>query len=94
VPATGNWDSDADWGAWENSGRVFKPVNHFYPAAGYRYYNTSATLYSSGNLGYYWVSGAYTTKLAWRLTFYSSDVYPQSLSDRANGQSIRCIKEQ
>ena len=94
MPASGNWGSDTDWGAWENSGRVFKPatVNHFYPATGFRSVNGS--LLSVGSAGYYWSGTGSSTTGGYYLRFNSPGVYPNTSNYRGHGFAARCVKEQ
>lgn len=44
-------------------------------------------------VGYYWSSTAYNANLAYRLSLYSSGVYPQSGDDKSYGFSVRCVRD-
>ena len=94
VPPSGNWGSDTDWGAFGNNGRVFKSgsINQFYPAAGYRPYNTGKVGLVTF-MGYYWSATPGSYRDSYRLYFYNSEVSPVHYNFRANGCTIRCIKE-
>ena len=56
--------------------------------SGYVY---SGALNDAGSYGYYWSSSVYSSNSAYSLYFGSSRVYPQSRSDRYNGNSVRCV---
>ncbi|MEI8270829.1 MAG: hypothetical protein WCG45_05695, partial [bacterium] len=61
------------------------------PSGGYRDYS-SAGLDLLGSNGYYWsstVNGVY----AYDPGFNSTAVYPANNSNRANGLSVRCLKD-
>lgn len=66
----------------------------FLPAAGLRNSN-SGELASTSSNGYYWSSSPnYGGNLnAGNLYFYSGNVYPLSNNGRANGFSVRCVRE-
>ncbi|MEI7621266.1 MAG: hypothetical protein WCJ51_01905, partial [Candidatus Moraniibacteriota bacterium] len=59
------------------------------PAAGYR--STGGTLNYQGSYGFYWSSSPYST-YAYYLYFDSGSVNPTSIGNRANGFSVRCLK--
>jgi hypothetical protein len=61
------------------------------PLAGYRYYDSSTTVYHQGNSSDYWSSspnGSY----ARNLYLDASDVYAYRSNDRAFGFSLRCFR--
>ena len=64
----------------------------FFPAAGYV---NGTNLYGAGNYGYYWSSSFYEifTDSAYRLSFSSYYVYPDSYRNRYNGFPVRPFKD-
>ena len=66
----------------------------WYPASGYRSYS-NGNLKDVGNLGRYWSgSPSTTTDNAFYMLFdYYANVYPSISEDRANGYSVRCVRE-
>jgi uncharacterized protein (TIGR02145 family) len=66
----------------------------WYPASGYRSYN-NGNLKDVGNLGRYWSgSPSTTTDNAFYMLFdYYANAYPSISEDRANGYSVRCVRE-
>lgn len=60
------------------------------PLAGSRNYYYS-DVNSVGNISYYWTSTPAMTD-AYNLYINSSNIYPQNLSNRAGGNSVRCFK--
>lgn len=66
----------------------------FLPAAGLRYSN-SGELASTSSYGYYWSSSPNDggSNSAGNLAFYSGNVYPLNNNYRANGFSVRCVRE-
>jgi len=86
-------DSGSEWDELNGvTGRYFGDgtLKLFLPAAGVRYRNTGAVLYSGGN-GYYWGSAVYGI-YARDLVFYSGNVGVSS-AYRAFGLSVRCVAE-
>ena len=64
----------------------------WYPASGFRD-GSSGSLYGVGGYGFYW-SVSPSGKYAYYLNFsYDGRVSPASYVYRADGQSVRCIKE-
>ncbi|MCM1249817.1 MAG: fibrobacter succinogenes major paralogous domain-containing protein [Alistipes sp.] len=65
----------------------------FYPASGYRYFQSGA-LNVVGTYGYSWSSSPYAAGNAGAggLGFYSASVYPLNSSNRADGFSVRCVQ--
>lgn len=61
----------------------------FLPAAGFR----GGSLINVGSCGYYWSAGSYSNMNGSGLYFFSSYVFPQSNSSRANGYSVRPVSE-
>ena len=89
IPTSAEWDAErASWSSNNSAGAFASALK--LPVAGLRYYTTG--LHSPvGSGGYYWsgtVSGAY----AQHLYLSSGNAYMLS-SYRANGLSVRCIKE-
>lgn len=91
-------NTDSEWVADYNNtgvaGRKFmKKSDHsvyvFFPASGY-YDGTS--LYYRGAFGTYWSSSFYSATYAYRLYFDSSSVYPQNLSYRRIGFTVRPVQ--
>ena len=62
----------------------------FLPAAGGRF---RESLFNVGSYGYYWSAGPSNTTYGRNLSFYSSNVYPQSYCSRAYGFSVRPVSE-
>ena len=65
----------------------------FYPASGYRHFNTG-TLYDVSTSGYYWCSSpGYDSTMDAGYMVFNYYVYPLSAYSRANGFNVRCTKE-
>ena len=62
----------------------------FFPAAGYRNYN-SGNAFNRGNLGYYWSSNPSNSN-AYDLYLYGGDAF-MSYDSRASGCSVRCVRD-
>ena len=78
----------ASWTANTSVGAINSPLK--LPLAGYRYYS-NGTLYNVGSNGFYWSSTVSSTS-ARHLYLNSSSALMYS-SDRALGNSVRCIKD-
>jgi len=102
IPATGyTGTSDNTW-VWNDAvgttrGWLITPSGSttptlFLPAAGYRYYNSSA-LNGMNSLGYYWSSSANDTNADY-MYFTGTSVGPANYANRAYGASIRCVVDQ
>ena len=104
LPTREEWEALCDLGStWddERKGRWFGG-NHdsdhkgslFLPAAGLRNGNSGELANTSSN-GYYWSSspnyGGYSN--AGGLSFSSGNVYPLNNDSRANGFSVRCVRD-
>ncbi|MDR0746034.1 MAG: fibrobacter succinogenes major paralogous domain-containing protein [Mediterranea sp.] len=76
----GVWSAGYSWGD-----------NAQYPAVEYRH-RESGTLYYPGTLGYYW-SASPISDNASSLYFNNGNVYVANTNYRANGFSIRCVRE-
>jgi uncharacterized protein (TIGR02145 family) len=63
----------------------------FYPATGVRV-SSNGSFYNVGTYGYYW-SSAVSGASGYNMYFVSGSVNPASDYDRANGFSVRCVKE-
>jgi hypothetical protein len=76
---------------WGNYGRIYN--GSYYPAADYRN-SDLGVLYSNTLLGYYWSGSPYSISFGCNLYFDSSRI-DSSYNDinRANGFSVRCVKE-
>jgi uncharacterized protein (TIGR02145 family) len=85
------WDST-------NSGRHWTLANGttaaWYPAVGYRSYN-SGVLDFVGSNGYYWSASPHPSdrSRAYYLNFYNGNVNPAYDHLRSYGHSVRCVKE-
>ena len=66
----------------------------WYPAVGYRYYDSGA-LGNVGSNGYYWSASPVpsSSSNAYYLSFSNGNVYPANLNYRGNGCSVRCVRE-
>ena len=104
LPTRKEWKALCDLGStWDDElkGRWFGG-NHdsdhkgslFLPAAGLRYSN-SGELASTSSYGYYWSSSPYYggDNGAGTLGFYSGVVNPLYYYSRANGFSVRCVRD-
>ena len=104
LPTQYEWVALCDLGStWDDElkGRWFGG-NHdsdhkgslFLPAAGLRYSN-SDELASTSSYGYYWSSspGYGSSNYAVNLYFRSGFVYPLNYFNRANGFSVRCVRD-
>ena len=87
VPAKEQWGQICKpyWNDWE---RLSKEL--WLTMAGYRYRSTGL-YYSQSTYGLYWSSSPSTTN-AFRMGFLSANVRPTNADDRADGFSVRCIK--
>ena len=89
IPTMAEWNSErASWSNPYLPGAFASPLK--LPAAGNRYYSNGSL--NEGSRGYYWSSTVGESHFAQRLLFYSSDALISS-DYKANGYSIRCIKE-
>jgi uncharacterized protein (TIGR02145 family) len=88
-------NTDREWTAINgvNGWKFMKKTDHsvfvFFPAAG-SYHGTS--LYDRGSDGYYWSSSYDNSSRAYYLYFGSSNVSPQSSSNRYYGFSVRAVQ--
>ena len=65
----------------------------WYPASGYRN-DVDGALYSVGDSGYYWSVTPFGGSSASSLNFYDNgNVHPAGYKSRAQGNSVRCLKE-
>jgi len=76
------------WGTQNSTGAISSVLK--LPMPGYRY-SSDGTVYDEGIYGHYWSGSAYGTSARY-LNFYSGGVYPNNNYSRANGFSVRCIK--
>ena len=83
---------------WSNSGFTWtldnEPTAAWYPAVGYRDYDSGALDYVGSN-GYYWSASPYpgSSDYAYYLYFNDGDVYPAYYYNRSSGYSVRCVRE-
>ena len=98
VPLIGVWSglttSDFQWNV-TNKGRTNNSFGGFYPAAGSRSYANGGLVYD-GSQGYYWsasVKGSDASCLSFNDGNVDTSDSPQSVAGRANGHSVRCVKE-
>ena len=89
VPTDTEWNTADTFGAWNNNTDTFNSDLKL-PSAGYRN-RVSGLLNNQGTDGNYWSSTVSGT-IARRLSFYSAAAYTYS-SSRANGFSVRCLKD-
>jgi hypothetical protein len=93
--ATGVSTPNAEVIPWTGDGRIYAPVNTYYPAAGQRDL-ASGSLYSMGSDGYYWTAtAAYPGEFtASSFVMYLNNSKFRSYGGyRASGYSIRCVQE-
>jgi hypothetical protein len=76
----------------EDYGRIYRG-KIFYPADGTRQ-GDSGALYHIGSYGIYWSASISSTPMySYCLYFYSGNVLTSGYSNRADGISVRCVKE-
>ena len=84
-------------GTWSNGWNFYcnssKTETVFFPASGYRYYNSPAVLYHVGNGGFHWSAAPHGTYYGWHLSFFPSDVYPLNDGHRSCGFGVRPCQE-
>jgi len=91
VPAQAEWASVVSaCGITNYSTAISNSCGLKLPASGYRYYFDASISYR-GTVGNYWSSG-FTGSDAYSLSFGSGLVYPADSANRANGFSVRCLK--
>uniref|UniRef100_UPI004048E1FA hypothetical protein n=3 Tax=Flavobacterium sp. TaxID=239 RepID=UPI004048E1FA len=89
LPTEAEWEAErTSWSSNNEAGAFASPLK--LPVAGYRNYS-NGTLTSVGSYGYYWSSTVFGTYASF-LYFFSSDAYMFSYY-RANGFSVRCLKD-
>jgi uncharacterized protein (TIGR02145 family) len=89
VPTQAEWTIADTFGSWNNNTDTFNSTLKL-PSAGYRY-RDNATLIRPAAFGYYWSSTVSNTN-ADLLYFLSSQAGPTNFT-RANGFTVRCLKE-
>lgn len=84
------WDSTNKGRHWTLS----DGTTAWYPAVGYRYYDSGALRYV-GSYGYCWSASPNPSDsyYAYYLHFYNNYVCPACHYNRGNGQSVRCVRE-
>ncbi len=89
LPTEAEWEAErTSWSSNNAAGAFASPLK--LPVAGFRYYS-NGTLSNVGSIGLYWsstVSGTFARHL-----FFSSSNANMSSSNRANGFSVRCLKD-
>ena len=85
-----NGDFNKGWYFYTKKNKQGNTV--FFPAWGYRYYNTGS-LYRVPTYGYYWVAGPYNRNDGRYLHFSSGYVHPMDNTYRAFGYSVRSAEE-
>ena len=89
IPTEAEWDAERlSWSANTSVGAFASPLK--LPLAGYRYYS-DGSLYGDGTSGRYWSSTVSSTGAPY-LYFNSSNALLIAIS-RANGLSVRCLKD-
>lgn len=89
LPTDAEWNAERNsWSSNNASGAFGSPLK--LPMAGFRSFS-SGSLFDVGSFGYYW-SSTVSGSVARRLGFGSSNAYMFS-NYRANGFSVRCIKD-
>ena len=94
MPLIGVWsDLETSNFQWDvtNKGRTNNSFGGFYPAAGSRS-NANGGLVYDGSQGYYW-SASVNSSDASCLSFNDGNVDTSVSAGRANGHSVRCVKE-
>ena len=89
VPTNNEWNTADTFGAWNNNTDTFNSSLKL-PSAGYRN-RVNGLLYNQGTVGVYWsstVSGAYARHL-----YFGSTAANTNFNFRANGFSVRCLKD-
>jgi len=89
LPTEAEWEAErTSWSSNSSAGAIASPLK--LPVAGGRFYS-NGSLSSVGSSGFYWFSTVSGT-LARLLYFFSSSAYMGS-NDRADGGSVRCLKD-
>jgi hypothetical protein len=83
---------DATTFPWTSNGRVYTAKSTYYPAAGGRQ-GSSGEMAFIGTYGHYWSASVYGDSQAQKMYFYSTALNSESRSNRAVGQSVRCVQE-
>ncbi len=98
VPLIGVWSglttNNFQWNV-TNKGRTNNSFGGFYPAAGSRSYANGGLVYD-GSQGYYWsasVNWSDASCLSFNDGNVGTSVSSESVAGRANGHSVRCVKE-
>ena len=89
VPTNNEWNTADTFGAWNNNTDTFNS-NLKLPSAGYRS-RINGLLLNQGTNGYYWSSTVSGTSA--RFLYFLSAVAITTTDDRANGFSVRCLKD-
>lgn len=87
------WDEDRKGRWFGGNHETDHEGSLFIPATGFRHVTTGALIHV-GTEGDYWSSSPYSSSStgAGHLGFNSTAVYPQGGSSRANGFSVRCVR--
>ena len=89
VPTDAQWATADSFGAWNNNTDTYNSALKL-PSAGYRT-RINGLLSSQGTYGYYWSSTVSGTDA--RSLGFSSTAANASSSNRANGFTVRCLKD-
>jgi hypothetical protein len=100
IPA---WNGNTPWSTFTTDNFTWTDANYggtyngetFYPASGYRHFDSGA-FYYVGLYGYYWSASASdlsTPEYSYRLYFGNDGTFTNSSYNRALGYSVRCVKE-
>jgi len=99
IPKNGTYDglvtTNFPWtGSGITAGRTWTSVSSFFPASGRRF-QTSGKFYNVGSWSYSWMSKSYTDRpeLGCDLYFNSGSVSPNNGNYRADGMTVRCIRD-
>ncbi|MDE7356378.1 MAG: hypothetical protein K2N21_06400 [Rikenellaceae bacterium] len=88
----GGWSS-SDYGYITLTLKTDSSKKLEFPAVGWRYDDSSGTLYNAGTLGHYWSSVADGSGNAYNLWFNSSDLSVSNGRSKRNGFSVRCVRQ-
>ena len=89
VPTNNEWNTADTFGDWNNNTDTYNSALKL-PSAGYRSH-INGLLRNQGTLGYYWSSTVSGTTTRY-LYFSSTAAYTHSTTLRANGFTVRCLK--
>ena len=90
VPTNTEWNTADTFGAWNNNTDTYNSALKL-PSAGFRI-RTDGLLYGQGTDGYCWSSTVSVTNVRY-LRFVSSAAHTNGNIVRANGDTVRCLKD-